>query len=73
MGQKIIGIDAANLSDGRDYDDPIEPDRIYRCCLSEESSQRPLSDHLSMEKLKLDAEVNIVWLIDSDDKKTEAS
>ncbi|MBR6090830.1 MAG: SIMPL domain-containing protein [Anaerolineaceae bacterium] len=70
MGQKIIGIETANISDGDDYDDPIDPDRIRRSCLCDESSQRPLSDNLSIEKLKLDAEVNIVWLFDSDEKKS---
>ena len=71
MGQKIIGIETANISDGDDYDDPIDPVRMYRRCLCDESSKRPLSDNLSIEKLKLDAEVNIVWLIDSEEKKSE--
>ncbi len=70
MGQKIIGIETANLSDGDDYDDPIEPVRLYRRCLYDGASQRPLSDNLGIEKLKLEAEVNIIWLIDNDSSST---
>ena len=70
MGQKIVGIDSANLSDGDDYDDPIEPDRFYRKCMAD-SSQRPLSDKLAIEPLQLEAEVNIVWLIDNDSHRPE--
>lgn len=71
MGQKIAGIDSANLSDGDDYDDPVNPDRIFRKCMAD-SSQRPLSDKLEIEPLQLEAEVNIVWLIDNDDKTPES-
>lgn len=68
MGQKIIGIESANISDGSDYEDPVEPEKHYYCKLDAPSA-RPLSDNLSIEKIKLEAEVNIVWLIDNDEQK----
>ena len=73
MGQRIVGIETANLSSREDFSDPLEYEselektmRNLQGC----SSQRPLSDKLKANTIELSAEVNIVWMIDSDNKKS---
>ncbi len=73
MGQRIVGVETANLSGREEFSDSWESEiektmRNLRGC---SPSQRPLSDKLKADTIELSAEVNIVWLIDSDYKKSE--
>lgn len=63
MGQKITGVDTANLSGREDYPEDIDIRMMKKCCCA--PSERPLSDKLKADTIMLSAEVNIVWLIDS--------
>ena len=69
MDLQITGVDSANLSGDRNVydlakDDDDEEEEAYQCnYLRAPSSRYPLSDKLKPDKVKLKAEVRIVWLI----------
>lgn len=64
MGLEITGIDTANLSGPEDMYDPAEEKESGpRACMSDTMEKRSLSDQLSPEKVRIRAEVNIVWLL----------
>jgi len=72
-GNRIIGVDSANLTENEDvYDvskddemeDWCEHERVVPCCAA--GSAYPLSDNLKPEEIELEAQVRIVWLLSSD-------
>ena len=64
MGLEITGIDSANLSGPEDMYDPAEQKENGPCAyMSDTMGKRRLSDQLSPEKVRIRAEVNIVWLL----------
>lgn len=79
IGEKIIGVDSANLTGNKDVYDIAKDEDIEECCervyehlptlmetMTGLGSAYPLSDNLKPEEITLDAQVRIVWLLSSD-------
>ena len=76
IGSKIVGVDSANLTGNEDVYDVAEDKEIeevfehqrvfsgYEALAS--GGAYPLSDNLKPEKIELEAEVKIVWLLSTD-------
>ncbi len=74
-GTKVTGIEAARLDENDDMDLDIAdldlsiigekaiPDRVRRCC-GDSAALTPYSDMLKPEKITMEADVNIVWLLE---------
>ncbi len=66
IGQRIIGVDSANLSGDEDVcflaDDRDEEEEVYYMC--QENSRYPLSDKLTPHEETVDTTVKIVWIIE---------
>ena len=75
IGTRIAGIDAARLDESDDMNLDIadldltiignSPIRdTIRCCYGESAVPTPCSDRLKPEKITMEADVNIVWLLE---------